>query len=367
MKKINVLQIPYGALGNGGVSSVILSIVENLHQYFNFTCLVFDEIGPRETIFRSYSDLHRIKFCYLFTNAWYRWFSIILRPFILYLNVYKLCKKRHIHAIHCHNGYDQWSCLLAAKHAGVKIRIAHSHTTKSPVKWSVFKRLYRYYAIKLINHYATLRIGCSQQACIDFFGNVPAQVIYNTVDLTRFDINKRTPFEGRRFIHVGRYDYSKNQEFVIEIFSLLKKELPNITLKLVGFGQNKELLENQIKRYHLEDSVSLIDGTKADIPTQYAESDYMIFPSNFEGFGIVLVEAQAMGIHCFVSEAIQSDVNVGLLTFLNLNEGPRKWADAVLCYIKQHNYPEILNKKDLQKFNPQNIAERYKKIYEGND
>ena len=53
LNKLNILQIPYGGLGSGGVSSVILSIVETLHPHFNFTCLVFDKMGAREQIFRQ--------------------------------------------------------------------------------------------------------------------------------------------------------------------------------------------------------------------------------------------------------------------------------------------------------------------------
>ncbi|MBQ3667087.1 MAG: glycosyltransferase, partial [Elusimicrobiaceae bacterium] len=222
MKKLKVLQIPYGGLGNGGVASVILSIVKMLHPYFDFTCIVFDRLEASETICQRYSTLHRVKFCYVNTNTVYRWISIVLRPLIFYWSIYNLCKKEHFHVIHCHNGYDQWPCLLAAKHAGVKIRIAHSHNTKAPVKLSFFKRLYRYYAGKLINRYATLRVGCSRQACLDFFGDVPARVVYNAVDLTKFDIKKHTSFQNKRFIHVGRFCYQKNQLFLLEVFDRVR-------------------------------------------------------------------------------------------------------------------------------------------------
>ncbi len=366
--KTHILQIPSSGFGIGGVSSVILSILEQLHTRFDFTCLVFDkQIGAREHIAKRYAQLHRVKWCYA-PYAWYRWFVIMLRPFTLYWVVYKLCKQNHYQVIHCHNGYDQWICLLAAKHAGVKIRIAHSHNTKSPACISWMRRAYNRFAVCVINQYATTRIGCSKQACLDFFGaDVSTQTIYNAVDLTKFDIKKHTPFQNKRFIHVGRYTYQKNQEFVLNVFYLLKKQSPDSTLALVGSGGNKTALENQIKRLHLEDCVQLVDGRTTDVSIQYAQADYMIFPSHYEGFGIVLIEAQAMGIHCFVSESIQPDVDVGLMTFLDLTSGPAKWADVVADYIKQHNQFEIPNRKELGKFDPQNIAMQYQKIYEGNN
>ena len=367
MSKLSVLQIPFGGFGNGGVSSVILSIIENLHTRFDFTCLVFDEVGTREKIAARYARLYRIRGCYA-PHAWYKWLAAVFGPFILYWNVYKLCKKEHFDVIHCHNGYNQWICLLAAKQAGVPLRIAHSHNTNSPTKRNLLKRLIRPLYIfctqRLINRYATVRLGCSRQACVDFFGSVPAQVICNSVDLKRFDIQKRTPFQSKRFIHVGRFSYEKNQEFIIDIFYLLKKQLPDITLDLVGIGPNKRLLEEQIKRYNLEESIHLLDGAKVNIPAQYAQADYMIFPSRVEGFGIALIEAQAMGIHCFVSEAIQREIDAGLLTFLHLADGPEKWAECVLSHIKQHLGPAILDNKKLREFNPQVIAAQYMQIYE---
>ncbi len=365
LNKLNILQIPYGGLGSGGVSSVILSIVETLHPHFNFTCLVFDKMGAREQIFRRYSSLKRVKFCYA-PGTWYRWFTIILRPFILYAQVYKMCKQEHFDVVHCHNGYDQWIGLMAAKHAGVNIRIAHSHNTNTPARIGVFKRWYRLWAVRLVNCYATVRLGCSGQACHDFFGDVSWQVIYNTVDLKKFDGTKRLSFQAKRFIHVGRYAYEKNQEFVLEVFAELHKQFQDITLDLVGTGSRKSLLEEQIKQYHLQQSVRLIDGTEVDIPAQYAKADYMIFPSRCEAFGIVLIEAQAMGVHCFVSQVVQPDINCGLVTFLKLEDGPKKWAASIAPYVHNGSVDNKPDEKRLHRFDPQRIAMQYKKIYEGN-
>mgnify|MGYP000366456599 FL=1 len=85
---------------------------------------------------------------------------------------------------------------------------------------------------------------------------------------------------------------------------------------LVGFGEDKEKLKNLIHELNLDESVDLIPGDKVDVSEKYDEADYMIFPSIYEGFGIVLLEAQAKRIPCFVSEAIQKEVDAGLLNYI---------------------------------------------------
>ena len=121
-----------------------------------------------------------------------------------------------------------------------------------------------------------------------------------------------------------------------------------------------------IKLYNLEDSVLLVPGNRVDVKEFYDKSDYMIFPSRYEGFGIALLEAQAKLIPCFVSEAVQKEVDVGLLKYISLNNSPEFWAKYILDYIKNGKLvDEDMVNKNLKRYSIDSIKECYAKIYRG--
>lgn len=364
MKK-KVLLVSAGGLGHGGVSSVLLSIVQSLHKQFDFSCVVFSRKLEREEQFEQYGKLYRIN-CYSKIGK-RDYFEALIRPFKLYFGIKRLCRKEKFDIIHCHNHHEQRICLLAAKHAGVPVRIAHSHCTNSPKKTSWIARKHRSFAKYIIKKNATKLIGCSEQACQQFFLSDDFTVVHNSVDLDRFSVSKRIEHNGINFIHVGRFSYPKNQDFVLNTFAEVCKSIDNAKLFLVGFGTEAEVerLKSLIVSLGIEDSVEMVAGDKEDVVEYYKKSDYMIFPSRFEGFGIVLVEAQAMGIQCYVSENIQPEVNVGLLQFLNLSDGPKKWAECIVSDI-QNGRKGCCDMSKLLQYSDEVISSQYADLYNGN-
>ena len=136
---------------------------------------------------------------------------------------------------------------------------------------------------------------------------------------------------------------------------------------LVGFGEDKEKLIKLVNELNLSESVFFIPGDNRDISKIYDEADYMIFPSIYEGFGIVLLEAQSKRIPCFVSEAIQKEVDVGLLNYINLSESEEEWAEKILLYInKKCKINDNTISENLKKFSINTICEPYANIYGGN-
>gem|GEM_PF-387936 len=363
-KKIRVLHVPFGGLGHGGVTSVIFSIIESLHEQISFDSVVFNKCCENEEAFLKYGNLHRIK-CYP-GGSLPNILELVIRPFVLFFGVYNLCKTEKYDVIHCHNEPEEGICLLAARFAKIKTRIAHSHNTPSPLKKGIFKRVRDLISKMLINWNATVRIGCSDMACRYLFGEKEYNVIINAVDLKKFDSRKRTTSidDCIRFVHVGRYTYQKNQKFIIDVFSHIHDMIPNCNLKLVGFGEDKDALQEKINRVGLNDVIDLIPGNQVDISDVFANGDYMIFPSNYEGFGIVLIEAQAMGCFCFTSDVVQNEADAGLIMKIPLSKSAESWGNIICDFISSNKLSEIsAAENSLQKYSKESVVAKYEKIY----
>ena len=361
MKK-KVLHISFGGLGNGGVTSVIMGIVSKLYQNFDFGCVVFFRKCERETEFLKYGKIHRLN-CYYSGNRFLKLLEQFIRPFVMTFGVYKICKREKYEIIHCHNGRDMFFPLLGAKLAHVPKRIAHSHNAKSPQKKKLLLRVYENFIYFFVKKLATDFVGCSKIACDDFFRDKPYQVLHNAIDLSKFSWHQKKK-ERIEFIHVGRFDYQKNQEFVINVFEKIKDKLPHSILRLVGFGYDEMKLRRIVASKKLSDRVFILDGHTSDVLNLFALSDCMIFPSVYEGFGIVLLEAQASGCYCFASDVCPSETNVGFMEQLPLNIGEEEWSKKILKYFENPASDSgNIVMRNLRKFDANVIAERYDSLY----
>ena len=164
-------------------------------------------------------------------------------------------------------------------------------------------------------------------------------VIRNGIDLDRFRSVPISKEEKRKELgipsdayvvgQVGRFTYQKNPEFTVLAFNELLKKNHNAYLLLVGRGKQESELRKQVKELNIEDKVKIL-VSREDIPELLKAMDVFILPSRFEGFGIVLVEAQASGLPCVVSENVPSQVYLSnRVNRLNLNDPLQKWADVL--------------------------------------
>ena len=102
MEKTKVLHVSYGGLGKGGVSSVIFSITESLTDRFDFDCVVFATKCNSEERFEKIGKLHRVN-CYIPGSI----IEKLIRPFRMYSEIKKICRREQYDAIHCHNGEEE--------------------------------------------------------------------------------------------------------------------------------------------------------------------------------------------------------------------------------------------------------------------
>lgn len=243
--------------------------------------------------------------------------------------------------VHAHLDALSGFVLWAAKKAGVSVRIAHSHNNgfEKDQKYPL-----RLAAQRLLPLYATHYWGCSPEALRFLFGRRlmearQGRVIPNAIELDHFAFDPMTRAEVRKELklgdclvlgHIGRLCFQKNQEFLLEVFSEIKKRRPDAVLLLIGDGKDRDALVRQATELGVMDSLRLL-GVRDDVPQLLQAMDVFLLPSRFEGLGIVLLEAQMAGLWCLVSDKVSREGNLtGQVVYWPLESSPANWAEKAL-------------------------------------
>ena len=188
-------------------------------------------------------------------------------------------------------------------------------------------------------HIIALHEGMAEEI-EEMFGIKNVSVIRNGIDFDRFKNIPVSKKEKRKELNipedayvigqVGRFTYQKNPEFTVSVFHELLKKNKNAYLLLIGRGKQEAELRKQIEDLGVKDHVRLM-VSRDDIPELLKTMDVFILPSRFEGFGIVLIEAQVAGLPCVVSDNVPEQVyQTANITKLSLQDPYEKWADALL-------------------------------------
>ncbi|MFD1359142.1 glycosyltransferase family 1 protein [Fictibacillus halophilus] len=248
--------------------------------------------------------------------------------------------------VHSHINENSSFVLRAAKKAGVPCRIAHSHLSDLGLDMKLPFRLYARSTMKdNPSHY----FACSTNAGEWLFGKQKAtqvKVLNNAVNAEEFSFNQDNRERFRQELgmrddqlvigHIGRFNKQKNHSFLIDIFHNIKGKCPDAMLVLVGDGNLRLSMEKKVKELGLASNVRFL-GVRSDISTVMHGIDLFLFPSLFEGLPVVLIEAQAAGLSCIVSDSITKESDItGRVKFINLKESAEAWADQILSQSYQH-------------------------------
>lgn len=286
--------------------------------------------------------------------------------------------------VHSHTLFNCGIANLAAKLAGVPIRIAHAHTTLDS-SGSFIRKLYIKTMQRLIGGTSTHYLACSQAAANYLFGNqvrnskkymyLPNMVNYeellipNEENIKKF--KEKHQLENRYVIgHIGRLTEAKNHRYLIDIIDKIRKVNDKVVLLLVGDGVLRSELEELVKTRELQNYV-IFTGLQSDVSTALYNMDIFVFPSIFEGLGLVLLEAQLCGLPCVVSEAIQPEADLGmnLMTKIQLDEGVNAWCDEILKKMHKQEIDLLTKQKALSNkgYTKEQIISLLVNIYEGGE
>ncbi|WEK53640.1 MAG: glycosyltransferase [Candidatus Cohnella colombiensis] len=251
-------------------------------------------------------------------------------------------------AVHSHSAYFSGIVLRQAAKAGVSVRIAASHRVNASA--GGIRGLYMKAMSNLIRKYATHRLSCSRIAGSSLFGHdwnpdgKSMGIVPNALDLNPFMHIRSTTreslrrawfnsnnIEGPVVLHIGRFVKEKNHRFILDVFQSLLDSVPTAILILAGEGPELQNMKAEAEQRGLLQKVQFL-GIVDQIPELIAAADVFLFPSITEGLGMAVIEAQAGGLPCLVSDAIPEEADIGIdrLFRLSLNDSKELWVQQII-------------------------------------
>ena len=304
----------YPQINMGGTEMVFYNLIKfGNRKEFSYELLVREE-GNNETIFTDLGiTIHHIP-----TTSEKEYYSHLVNFF----------KKERFDVVHVHMEPLLPAVMKAANAAGIPCRIAHSHNARVDIPqylWPLF-----YFKHHPYEKYATHLFGCSELALKWLFPTrwSKGHVIYNGIDLSRFRfdakirakvrLNNGIPDNTTVFINVGRCTEQKNQRFILDLAK--ERAYKNELYIIIGDGPLYDELEKYRNVNHI-DNVRML-GTRTDVADWLNAADIFLFPSIYEGLGIVAIEAEATGLIVLATDTIppEADMKLGNYHSLSLKD-----------------------------------------------
>lgn len=270
--------------------------------------------------------------------------------------------------VHSHIDSMSYLPLLAAKRAGVPIRIAHSHNTF--IDWDYKYFLKQYFRYQLLS-VATHCMACGEEAGKFLFRGASFSVLPNAIDMEKFYFDPSIRERKRKELgvadsfvvgHVGRFSAQKNHEFLITVFDALSRKKEDTILLLVGTGEKESQIREQVARHGLEDKVFFL-GSRNDVAELYQAMDVFVLPSLFEGVPLVGIEAQTSGLPCVFSNKVPKEVEVtDSCSFLPLEMSLEKWIEVIANGVEADR-TEIGKQDKQQNYNIINAVNQIESFY----
>lgn len=330
---VRVLQV-VGKMHYGGMETLIMNLYRNIDRSrVQFDFLVhYEEPGEYDEEIRRLGGRIYVMPKTTFRN--YFIYQKALKEFFQNHPEYKV--------IHGHLQSVAFLYHKIAKKYGSRYCITHAHN--NGVEHSIKGRV-SYFTALLAQKYTDEFWGCSMEACRYFFPKAikehkEVKIVLNGIEAgkyrfceeTRRKLRKEAGLSGKLVIgHVGRFTEQKNQSFLIDIFEEVQKKKEDSVLLLIGKGPDKEKILEKVKAKGILENVLFL-GAREDVGELMMAMDAFVLPSLFEGFGIVLVEAQASGLPCFCTEGKIPPITKISDSYypISLKKSPGEWADNIL-------------------------------------
>lgn len=342
-----------------GMTNVILNLLENISDpdvHFGYVSIN----KPEKEFMERFRELNCKQ--YIAPRS--------LRGIFKYIKSLSVIAKDY-DAIHVHGNSATLAIdLYAAFIAGVKNRIAHSHNTSC--KMVIADKVLRPVFYRLCNG----RLACGIDAGKWLFGNRRFEVVRNGINTSKFrfdpqkrhEIRKMLGWEDKTVIgHIGNFVEAKNHKFIFDIIKSAISKKHEVRLICVGGGNLLVDSREYIRNIGIENYVHLT-GSISNPEDYMSAMDVILMPSLHEGLPLTLVEEQANGLKCIVSDAITTEADLtGNLYFQSLDSSADDWADKLIEMVsgsEKDRKAESNRCITLIKGNGYDISTESRKLYE---
>lgn len=347
-------------LNDGGAETLVKDYAIMLQGKLDVTVLTirnFTHTGVYKTLRE-----HGVKIVSVYPrwNLGIKLFNKLFGRWYIPYKLTKILREEDPECIHVHLYLLKYVIQIAEAIRGMKLlytchnEVSHYFGPDYPEQTKAARYLIKHNNLRFVALHDDMRVELNEM-----FGVNNTAVIRNGVDFSRFSGIEETGDEIRRELgipehayvlgHVGRFTRQKNHEFLVEVFREACAKDPNAFLLMVGNGELQEQVEQKLHQYGLRDRV-LILSHRTDIPRLMKAMDVFVFPSSWEGFGIVLVEAQISGLRCLISEAVPTVTHLSELAIpMELADGAEKWAEVALNRSLLSTFPDRLYEYDMRR------------------
>ena len=332
MKTVRVLQV-LGGTSLGGAESRVMDSYRHMDRnriQFDFAVHTGEKGFFDEEIERLGGHIYR-----------FPRFRVINWP--AYRRAWKDFFREHpgYRAVHGHMTSTASIYLPIAKKSGVPLTIAHARS--AGVDPGLKGKLTRFLRRNL-GKKADMCLTCSQLAGEAVFGKKMwdegrVKTVPNAIDAPAFAYDEKIRERMRRSLripedafvigHVGRFGHMKNHLFLLDVFAAVNKKLPEARLLLVGEGGLMEQVKEKAAALGVLEQV-IFTGNQGKVSDYYQAMDFFVFPSLFEGLPGSVIEAQACGLRCLISDSVTPEVLITELAEAKpLSMGAGAWAEKV--------------------------------------
>lgn len=277
--------------------------------------------------------------------------------------------------VHCHMNSWCGFILKGAFQAGVPVRIAHA---RGAIRGYNIQNIFKNIIKRTVNKYATHRFSVSEKAAVWLFGQKTVakgnvQIWPNAIDSSKYIFNENIRLKKRRelglegecvLMHVGNLTPPKNHTFLLEIFKQFQSIINQSVLLLVGCDFMNGAIHKKAYSLNCDECVIFL-GQRTDVSELLEAADVFVFPSLHEGFPGAVLEAQAAGLPCVISDTISKEIKVtDLVKQLSLKEKPIFWAETIrnIMQIKRKNtYEQIC----MSGYDIKSLTSRLTDFYKG--
>lgn len=356
-----------GSLQFGGSQSFVMELYRKINRdKLQFDFVVFPNenggieeeikaLGGKIFVCPRYSGRNHFAFC-----KWWKAF---------------LAEHPEYHIVHGHVRSSASIYMPIVKKAG-RVAIAHSHSTSNGSGFPAMVKALLQFPIRNIADYL---FSCSDLAGRWLYGEKAThkpnyRMVPNCIDCQRFSfseeertlLRRELGIDDNAFVvgHVGRFHEAKNHEFLVRVFAKLAENHPNSILLLVGDGELRAEIEKQCVSLGITNQTCFV-GAQQKTARFYQAMDVFLFPSKWEGLPMSVVEAQASGLPCLVSDTVTRDVKLtDLVSYYSLEKTEDVWSDALLEYVGlERRAVTMEQKRKLERFDSTRVAEEMQKFY----